>query len=75
VVDSLPVRPGLDVEPPSEAALGVNCFYPPGFATHEGRGRREHALAIIGLAAQGAPVLGGEAFPRHRCGWHELAGA
>ena len=52
VVDILPVTPILELEPPSEAALVVNCFYPPGFTGGEGRGWREHPLAIMDLAAQ-----------------------
>ena len=52
IVDILPVRPVLDLEPLSEAALVVNCFYPPRFAGEPARGWRSHALSILGLAEQ-----------------------
>lgn len=52
IVDILPVRPVLELEPPSAAALVVNCFYPPGFAGEPAYGWRSHPLSILGLAAQ-----------------------
>jgi NTE family protein len=52
IVDILPVRPVLELEPASEAALVVNCFYPAGFAGEPARGWRSHALSILGLADQ-----------------------
>lgn len=52
IVDILPVRPVLELEPPSEAALLVNCFYPRGFAGEPARGWRSHTLSILGLAEQ-----------------------
>jgi NTE family protein len=52
VVDILPVRPVLELEPPSDAALVVNCFYPPGFAGEDIHGWRSHRLSILDLAAQ-----------------------
>ena len=52
VVEILPVRPVLELEPPSDGALVVNCFYPPGFTGEPARGWRSHTLSILGLAAQ-----------------------
>ncbi|HXM54525.1 MAG TPA: patatin-like phospholipase family protein, partial [Candidatus Dormibacteraeota bacterium] len=52
IVDILPVRPALELEPPSDAALVVNCFYPPGFAGEPARGWRGRPLSILGLAEQ-----------------------
>lgn len=52
IVDILPVRPVLELEPPSQGALVVNCFYRPGFAGDDAHGWRAHPLAILDLAAQ-----------------------
>ena len=46
IVDIFPVVPGLDIEPPADAAVAVNGFYPPQFAGEDvarvGAGAGEH---------------------------------
>lgn len=52
VVDILPVHPVLDIEERPQAALVLNCFYPPGFAGELIPGWREQTFSIFRAASQ-----------------------
>jgi NTE family protein len=52
VVDILPVHPVLDIEEPPQAALVLNCFYPPGFEGELIPGWREQTFSIFRAASQ-----------------------
>jgi NTE family protein len=52
VVDIFPVVPLLDIEPPCDVVLGVNGFYPPGFAGSPVTGWLERRASILLLAEQ-----------------------
>jgi NTE family protein len=52
IVDIFPVRPVLDLEEPSDVALAVNGFYPPGFAGEDATGWEERDASILYLASQ-----------------------
>ena len=52
VVDIFPVRPVVDMEEPSDAALAVNGFYPPDFAGEDATGWEQRPLSILSVASQ-----------------------
>lgn len=52
IVDIFPVRPVLDLEPASDAAVAVNGFYPPGFSGEDVTGWHDQTLSILEMAAQ-----------------------
>lgn len=52
IVDIFPVHPVLDLEPPSDVAIAVNGFYPPGFRGEDATGWQDRPLSIIGMASQ-----------------------
>lgn len=52
IVDVFPVHPVLDIEPPCDAVLAVNCFYPPDFAGENATGFRAHAWSVMDIADQ-----------------------
>jgi NTE family protein len=52
VVDIFPVAPVLDLEPPCDVVLGVNGFYPPGFAGQDVTGWLDRRASILRLAEQ-----------------------
>jgi NTE family protein len=52
IVEIFPVRPVLDLEEPSDVALAVNGFYPPGFAGEDATGWEERDASILYLASQ-----------------------
>jgi NTE family protein len=52
IVDIFPVHPVLDVEPPCDAVLGVNCFYPSGFEGEDASGFRRHRWSVLDIADQ-----------------------
>lgn len=52
IVDILPVHPVLDIEAPSDVALAVNAFHPPGLVGEDATGWDRLPLSILELAAQ-----------------------
>lgn len=52
IVDIFPVRPVLALDPPCDAALAVNGFYPPGFVGEDASGWRDHLASILDIASQ-----------------------
>lgn len=52
VVDILPVHPVLDIEERPQAALVLNCFYPPGFEGESVSGWRRRRFSILSAASQ-----------------------
>jgi NTE family protein len=52
VVDIFPVTPVLDIEPPCDLVIGVNGFYPPGFAGTSVTGWLDQRASILVLAGQ-----------------------
>ena len=52
IVDIFPVRPVLDIEPPCDSVLGVNCFYPSGFAGENASDFRRHRWSVLDIADQ-----------------------
>ncbi len=52
IVDIFPVVPALDLEPRADAAVAVNCFYPPDFAGEDVRGWEERSASIVTIAGQ-----------------------
>lgn len=52
IVDIFPVRPVLDIEPPVDTAVALNCFYPHEFRGEDLTGWDRRALSIIYAAAQ-----------------------
>ena len=52
IVDIFPVVPGLDIEPPADAAVAVNGFYPPRFAGEDVRGWEREPASIVTIAGQ-----------------------
>ena len=52
IVDIFPVRPVLDLEPPSTAALAINGFYPPRFAGEDATGWQRQSWSILRVASQ-----------------------
>ena len=51
-VDILPVRPVLEIEPPPDAAVVVNAFYPREFAGEDISGWTERIASILHAASQ-----------------------
>lgn len=52
VVDVFPVRPLLELEPPPDAALAVNCFWPTGLTGEERHGWQDEAFSLLGIESQ-----------------------
>jgi NTE family protein len=52
IVDIFPVRPILDIEPPVDAVVAVNAFYPPGFAGEDQGGWQGRRASILHIARQ-----------------------
>ena len=52
VVDIFPVRPVLDLEEPSVAALAINGFYPAGFVGEDATGWQDRPASILSVASQ-----------------------
>lgn len=52
IVDIFPVKPVLDIEPPSTAAVAVNGFYPPRFSGEDASGWDEERWSILRIASQ-----------------------
>ncbi len=52
IVDIFPVHPVLDIEPPCDAVLAVNCFYPPDFVGENATGFRSHEWSVMDIADQ-----------------------
>lgn len=52
IVDIFPVRPVLDIEPPSDAAIAVNGFYPHRFEGEDAKGWQEQTFSILHVASQ-----------------------
>lgn len=52
IVDIFPVHPVLDIEPPCDTVLAVNCFYPPDFAGEDATGFRANAWSMMDIADQ-----------------------
>lgn len=52
IVDIFPVRPVLDLEPPSTAAVAINGFYPPRFAGEDATGWQSQSWSILRVASQ-----------------------
>jgi NTE family protein len=52
IVDIFPVRPVLDLEPPSDAVVAVNGFYPPEFAGEDATGWEHRVASILYVASQ-----------------------
>ncbi len=52
IVDIFPVHPLLDIEPPCDAVVAVNGFYPPGFAGEDATGWERRRWSILYAASQ-----------------------
>lgn len=52
IVDIFPVRPVLELEPPSAAAVAINGFYPPRFAGEDATGWQDQSWSILRVASQ-----------------------
>jgi NTE family protein len=52
VVDIFPVHPVLDIEQPCDGVVGVNGFYPPGFAGEDASGWERRRWSILYAASQ-----------------------
>lgn len=52
IVDIFPVHPVLDIEPPPDAVLAVNCFYPPEFAGEDVSGFTRRRWSVLDIADQ-----------------------
>lgn len=52
IVDIFPVRPVLDIEPPVDTAVALNCFYPHEFRGEDLTGWDRRPLSILSAAAQ-----------------------
>lgn len=52
IVDILPVRPVLDLEPRPDVVLAVNAFHPPRLRGEDAAGWERRAVPILGLAGQ-----------------------
>ena len=52
IVDIFPVHPILDIEPPVDAVVAVNAFYPPGFTGEDETGWQLRAASIMHIARQ-----------------------
>lgn len=52
VVDIFPVRPALDLEPPVDHAIAVNCFYPHDFEGEDVTGWDSRPFSLVTVASQ-----------------------
>ncbi len=52
IVDIFPVHPMLDLAPSCDIVLGVNCFYPPGFAGEDASGWQGRRWSMLDIADQ-----------------------
>ena len=52
IVDIFPVRPVLELEPPSDGAVAVNGFYPPRFSGEDATGWEQRTWSILHVASQ-----------------------
>jgi NTE family protein len=52
IVDIFPVQPLLEIEPPCDAVVAVNGFYPPGFAGEDATGWEQRRWSILHAASQ-----------------------
>lgn len=52
LVDILPVHPVLDIEPPMNAAVVVNGFYPSEFTGEDGSGWQDRRLSVVHVGSQ-----------------------
>jgi NTE family protein len=52
IVDIFPVHPLLEIEPPCDAVVAVNGFYPPGFAGEDATGWEQRRWSILHAASQ-----------------------
>jgi NTE family protein len=52
IVDIFPVRPVLDIEPPVDTAVALDCFYPHEFGGEDVTGWDHRPLSILTAAAQ-----------------------
>lgn len=52
IVDIFPVHPILDLVPASDVVLGINCFYPPGFAGEDASGWQARRWSMLDIADQ-----------------------
>jgi NTE family protein len=52
IVDIFPVHPVLDLEAPSDVALAINGFYPPGFVGEDATGWQHRLGSIFYVASQ-----------------------
>jgi NTE family protein len=52
IVDIFPVHPILDLEPPVDAVVAVNAFYPPGFAGEDEGDWQRRIASILHIARQ-----------------------
>jgi NTE family protein len=52
IVDIFPVRPVLDIEPPSDAAVAINGFYPPQFDGEDATDWQKRSWSILHVASQ-----------------------
>jgi NTE family protein len=52
IVDIFPVHPILDLEPPCDAVLAMNCFYPREFAGEDASGWRGRNWSVLDIADQ-----------------------
>jgi NTE family protein len=52
IVDILPVRPVLDLEPPCQTAIAVNVFYPAGLSGQDATGWCDRSWSILRAASQ-----------------------
>lgn len=52
IVDIFPVHPILDIEPPVDAVVALNVFYPPSFAGEDESGWQRQLASIMHIARQ-----------------------
>jgi len=52
IVDIFPVHPVLDIEPPIDTAIAVNCFYPSGFTGEDVSGWERQPLSVLRVGSQ-----------------------
>jgi NTE family protein len=52
IVDIFPVRPVLDIEPPVDTAVAINCYYPHEFQGEDATGWDARPLSIVSAASQ-----------------------
>lgn len=52
IVDIFPVRPILNIEPPVDAVVAINAFYPAGFAGEDASGWQHKYASVLHVARQ-----------------------